>query len=270
MSNSNLVDVTMLSPNCTKREGKISKITIHHMAGNLSVESCGKVFAPKSRKASSNYGIGSDGRVGLYVDEGFRSWASSNKANDEVAVTIEVADSSNAAPWTITDKAYAKLIDLCVDICQRNGIKELIWTGDKLGNLTVHRFFKATECPSDYLMAKMPQIAADVNSRLKPQKAQIEPKPTQTIKSTPSTNKALEKAQSKADGHSKGTTLRVTAQSGLNIRSGAGANKSLVGSPLPFGATVVWYGFYTTVGTDKWYLVKCRDVEGYCLSKYLK
>lgn len=266
MSNSNLVDVTMLSPNCNKREGKISKITIHHMAGNLTVEACGKVFAPKSRKASSNYGIGSDGRVGLYVAEDCRSWASSNKANDEISVTIEVADASNSAPWSVTDKAYAKLIDLCVDICQRNGIKELIWTGDKMGTLTVHRFFKATECPGDYLMSKMPQIAAEVNSRLKPHKAQIEPKKEKVV----NTNKAVEKAQSKAEGHSKGTMLRVSAQNGLNIRNGAGETKPLASSPIPYNANVTWYGFYTTVGADKWYLVKYKNVEGYCLAKYLK
>lgn len=270
MSNSNLVDVVVLSPNCNKREGKISKITIHHMAGNLTVEQCGKVFEPKSRKASSNYGIGSDGRVGLYVDESFRSWASSNKANDEIAVTIEVADASNSAPWTVTDKAYTKLIDLCVDICQRNGIKELKWTGDKNGTLTVHRFFKATECPSDFLMGKMPDIAAKVNARLNSQKAQIETKTPSANNSTPASNKGLDKAQSKAEGHSKGTKLVVTAQSGLNVRSGAGTTKKIICSPIPHRATVVWYGYYSVVNGEKWYLVRYNGTDGYCLSKFLK
>ena len=88
MSNSKLVNYTRLSPNCNKpRNHKIDKITIHHMAGNLTVEQCGAVFAPTSRQASSNYGIGSDGRVGLYVDEANRSWCSSNAANDHRAIT---------------------------------------------------------------------------------------------------------------------------------------------------------------------------------------
>lgn len=239
------------------------------MAGNLSVETCGNVFKPKSRKASSNYGIDSNGRVGLYVPEDYRSFASSSKANDEIAVTIEVADDSNKAPWKITDKAYNKLIDLCVDICQRNGIKELIWTGDKKGNLTVHRFFKATECPSDYLMNKMPQIANDVNVRLGSQKAKTEPKTEKATNTPLTTNKSLEKAQSKADGHSKGTMLTVNAKSGLNIRLGAGASKPLASAPVPKGAQVKWFGYYTTVGTDKWYLVQYKDITGYCLSDYL-
>lgn len=167
MSNSNLVSYTKISPNRTSpRQNTIKKITIHHMAGNLSVETCGNVFAPTSRKASANYGIGTDGRVGMYVEERDRAWTSSNRDNDNQAVTIEVANNSGAPNWTVSDAAYNKLIDLCVDICQRNGIKELIWTGDKNGTLTCHYMFAATACPGPYLKSKMPEIAAAVNARL--------------------------------------------------------------------------------------------------------
>ena len=167
MSNSNLVSYTKISPNRTSpRKDTIKKITIHHMAGNLSVESCGNVFAPASRKASANYGIGTDGRVGMYVEEKDRAWTSSNADNDNQAVTIEVANNSVAPNWTVSDVAYSKLIDLCVDICQRNGIKELIWTGDKNGTLTCHYMFSNTACPGPYLKSKMPEIAAEVNARL--------------------------------------------------------------------------------------------------------
>ena len=83
------------------------------MAGNLSVETCANVFCG-TRKASSNYGIGTDGRVGLYVDEKDRAWTSSSSANDSQAVTIEVANNSGAPNWTVSDKAFNKLIDLCV------------------------------------------------------------------------------------------------------------------------------------------------------------
>lgn len=167
MSNSNLVSYTKISPNRTSpRQNTIKKITIHHMAGNLSVETCGNVFAPTSRKASANYGIGTDGRVGMYVEEKDRAWTSSNRDNDNQAVTIEVANNSGAPNWTVSDAAYNKLIDLCVDICQRNGIKELIWTGDKNGTLTCHYMFAATACPGPYLKSKMAEIAAAVNARL--------------------------------------------------------------------------------------------------------
>ena len=168
MSNSSLVNYTKLSPNYSTRPGKISKITIHHMAGNLSVEACGNVFAPTSRQASSNYGIGSDGRIGMYVEEKHRAWTSSNRANDEVAVTIEVANDGGAPNWHVSDKALAALIDLCVDICKRNGIAKLNWTGTASGNLTIHKFFAATSCPGPYLESKMGYIAEQVNKRLAP------------------------------------------------------------------------------------------------------
>lgn len=166
MSNSSLVNYTALSPNhYNGRNHSIDKITIHHMAGNLSVERCGSVFANSSAQASSNYGIGTDGRVGLYVEENNAAWTSSNYANDNRAVTIEVANDGGAG-WSVSDTAYNKLIDLCVDICQRNGIGALTWTGDANGTLTVHRMFAATTCPGDYLYARMENIADAVNNRL--------------------------------------------------------------------------------------------------------
>jgi len=138
------------------------------MAANLTVETCGNVFAPASRGASSNYGIGSDGRVGMYVEEKDRSWCTSSAANDNRAVTIEVANTEAKEPWPVSDKALAALIDLCADICKRNRIKQLVWRPDKNnpGNMTVHRWFANKACPGDYLYGKHGYIAAEVNKRL--------------------------------------------------------------------------------------------------------
>ncbi len=166
MSNSTLVSYTKLSPNFNKRTNKISKITIHHMAGNLTVETCGEVFIKPERQASSNYGIGSDGRVGMYVEECNRAWTSSNAENDYQAVTIEVANNGGTPDWKVSDVALAKLIDLCVDICKRNNIPKLNYTGDKNGNLTKHSMFAATACPGPYLGGKFKYIADEVNKRL--------------------------------------------------------------------------------------------------------
>lgn len=167
MSNSPLVSYTRLSPNCSSRDGaRITKITPHHMAGCLSVETCGSVFASSSRGASSNYGIGGDGRIALYVPEDKRSWASSSYANDRQAVTIEVANSATGGDWPVSDAAWESLIALCVDICQRNGINGLTWTGDANGSLTCHYMFKATACPGPYLKSRMGQLADEVNKRL--------------------------------------------------------------------------------------------------------
>ena len=166
MSNSKLVNYTKISPNSSARTGKISKITIHHMAGNLSVEACAAVFQDTSRQASSNYGVGTDGRIGLYVDESRRAWTSSNRDNDNVAVTIEVANDGGAPDWHVSDKALESTIALCVDICQRYGIPEINFTGDKTGNLTMHKWFAATQCPGPYLESKFLYIAEEVNRRL--------------------------------------------------------------------------------------------------------
>ncbi len=167
MSNSPLVDYVKISPNSTNpRRKAISKITIHHMAGNLSVETCGNVFAPTSRKASSNYGVDSKGRVGMYVEEKNRAWTSSSSANDDQAVTIEVANDEIGGNWHVSDAALNKTIELCVDICKRNGIKKLNFTGDTSGNLTMHKWFAATSCPGPYLESKFPYIAEEVNKRL--------------------------------------------------------------------------------------------------------
>lgn len=171
-TNSSLVNYTKISPMKNygrvhptyNPSGVIDKITIHHMAGNLSVETCGSVF--QTREASANYGIGSDGRIALYVDEKDRSWASSSPANDYRAVTIEVANNTGSPNWTVSDAAYASLIKLVVDICKRNNIKQLNYTGDASGNLTMHRFFAATACPGPYLKSKFPDIANRVNAQL--------------------------------------------------------------------------------------------------------
>jgi hypothetical protein len=174
MSNSSLVTYKKLSPNYSRpRNRKIDTITIHCMAGNFTVETCGKIFSAESRKASSQYGIGTDGRIAQYVDESDRSWCTSSAANDNRAITIEVANDSGEPDWHISQKALEALIQLCVDICQRNDIPKLLWKADKnlIGqvdkqNLTVHRWFAAKACPGDYIYNMLGKIADEVNKRL--------------------------------------------------------------------------------------------------------
>lgn len=171
MSNSGLVDYTLISPYRTSpRRGTIKGVAIHCMAGNLTVESCGALF--QRREASSHYGIGSDGRVGQYVDEKDRAWCTSN-AIDHYLVTIEVANTKAAEPYPVSDAAYKTLIDLLVDICQRNGIQKLLWQADKslMGqwgeqNMVVHRWTANKSCPGNWLYEHHGQIAAEVNARL--------------------------------------------------------------------------------------------------------
>lgn len=179
MSNSKLVVYTKLSPHCTKpRQGTIKGISIHTMAGPGSVEGCGQVF--QTSEASSHYGVGPDGRIGQYVLEENRAWCCSHKVDHEV-VTIEVSSiQSYQEPYECTEAAFESLIDLCVDICQRNGIKELIWKEGKqycpaftgnwaVCNMVPHRYTtnKGKSCPGNYLFGKYGEIAERVNARLK-------------------------------------------------------------------------------------------------------
>ena len=173
--NSPLTQYVKLSPNADfPREGKIQKITVHHMAGTISMERLGDVFANPGRRASSNYAIDIDGNVALYVEECNRAWTSSSPENDNLAVTIEVANDENGGQWHVSDESYAALIHLCVDICKRNGIDELVWTGDENGSLTIHKFFNSdTECPGPYLESMMPQLAEEVTRQLEDQRGGV-------------------------------------------------------------------------------------------------
>ena len=194
-TNSPLVSYTCISPNKTngrtvpasyanRWDGEIiDTITIHCVVGQASVESLGNVFANPARQASSNYGIGYDGRVGMYVEEKDRSWCSGGEKNcngmtgslnDYRAVTIEVA-SDTEYPYAVTDAAYASIIELCADICKRNGIKKLLWEADpdlvwdkSRQNMTAHRWFAYKSCPGDYLYERFGDIAEKVNRKLDP------------------------------------------------------------------------------------------------------
>lgn len=173
MSNSPLVAYTKISPNKTSpRNHVIDTISIHCTAGQNSVETLGNIFSKISRKASSNYGIGYDGKIGMYVEEKDRSWCTSSASNDNRAITIEVA-SDSTHPYLVKDAAYNSLIALLVDICKRNNIKELKWKADKslIGqvskqNMTVHRWFANKACPGDYLYNLHYKIAYEVNKQL--------------------------------------------------------------------------------------------------------
>ena len=176
-TNSKLVAYTKLSPNHSgARTHSIDRITPHCVVGQCTAEGLGDWFAKSSTKASSNYGIDRDGRVGMYVEEKNRSWCSSSSANDQRAVTIECA-SDTSEPYAFRDVVYQKLITLCVDICRRNGKNKLIWFGDKDKTLnyspksgemilTVHRWFANKSCPGNWMYARMGDLAAKVTAQL--------------------------------------------------------------------------------------------------------
>ena len=236
MSNSSLVSYTALSPNHSgERTHSIDRITPHCVVGQLSAESICGCFTSASRKASCNYGIGTDGEIALCVEEKNRSWCSSDRDNDQRAVTIECA-SDKSEPYTMNSAVYNSLINLCVDICKRNGKSKLLWLGDKNKTLayspksdemvlTVHRWFANKACPGDWLYSRMGDLATKVTARLGGN--------TTEEKSTFSSYK-----------------VKVTA-SVLNIRKGAGTNYALAGAIRNGGVyTIVQES--TGQGATKW------------------
>ena len=176
-TNSPLVDYTNLSPNHSGlRTHSIDRITPHCVVGQLSAESICGCFTSTSRQASCNYGIGKDGRVSLCVEEKNRSWCSSSAANDQRAITIECA-SDLTHPYAMNSAVYTSLIELCTDICKRNGKAKLLWLGDKNKTLnyapaademvlTVHRWYANKACPGDWLYSRLSDLAAKVTAAL--------------------------------------------------------------------------------------------------------
>ena len=250
-TNSSLATVRMISPNRTpNRNHVIDTITIHCFVGQVTAKRGCEVFQPSSRKASCNYVVGYDGSIGLCVEEKDRSWCSggtdkkgnpirvngiSGSSNDYQAVTIEVA-SDTKHPYTITDKAMAALIELCTDICRRNGIKQLLWKGDKTlvgrvaqQNLTVHRWFANKACPGDYIYERLGDIAAKVNAKL-------------GVSFAPTTPAIPE---SKVP-----YKVRITATD-LRIRKGPGTNTAIVQKAIAPGVYTI-VSEATGEGATKW------------------
>lgn len=226
MSNSSLVSYTKLSPNHSgQRTHSIDCITPHCVVGQLSAESICGCFTSTSRQASCNYGIGTDGRISLCVEEKNRSWCSSSNANDQRAVTIECASDMNE-PYAMNSQVYASLIDLCVDICKRNGKSKLLWLGDKDKTLnyspksdemvlTVHRWFANKSCPGNWLYARLGDLATQVTNKLGGVTASAPATPTQPT----TTNKNFPSVP---------FTVEVLIPD-LNIRKGAGMNYATIG-----------------------------------------
>lgn len=190
-TNSPLVSYTKISPNRnSSRNHTIDTITIHCVVGQVTVERLGEIFAPSSRQASSNYGVGYDGRIGMYCEEKDRSWCTSSRENDNRAITIEVA-SDTKHPYAVTQAAYNATIQLVADICKRNGIKKLVWSTNKSDrvnhkngcNMTVHRDYANKSCPGQYLYDRHGEIAAEVNKLLGAETKPEEPvTPSGTVK----------------------------------------------------------------------------------------
>lgn len=166
MSNSSLVNTTVWSAEGNYTHGrsgrKIEMVTLHHMAGVLSAQQCGMIFQQAGRGASAHYGIGKDGKIGLYVDEYNTAWANANWDSNCKAVTIELSNSMASGDYPVSDIVLNKAIDLIVDIFKRNNLGKCV----KGQNLTWHSMYSSTYCPGDYVRSKLDYIVDKVNEKL--------------------------------------------------------------------------------------------------------
>ena len=238
MSKSSLVTYTQIVKNKDAGRGgkKIDKIFVHHMAGNLTVKQCGNVFA--TREASAHYGV-SGSQIGQYVDEADTAWHCGNYPYNQRSIGIELANDGGASSnWHVSDKTIATAIELIADICKRNGISKLNFTGNLNGNLCMHSYCAATACPGGYLKGKFKYIADEVNKRLSSAATPSKP---------PNNNKWLT--------YSLPFTVRVKAKD-LYIRSGAGTN---YGKVKVDGSQFIKPGVYT--------IIEVKEAGGYTWGK---
>lgn len=249
---SSLVDFVKISPNNSgQRTHTIDRITPHCVVGQWDISTFGSYFSNPQVKASCNYGIAKDGKVALVVEENKRSWCSSSNENDQRAVTIECS-SEKTSPYAFNNAVYNKLIDLCADICRRNGKNTLLWLGTKEATLsynpkpnemvlTVHRWFKNKACPGDWLMARMTDLATKVTNKLKG-----------TTIDTPVVTPAKSEFP---------YIVQITADV-LNIRKGPGTNYPVVGQ-------IKDKGKYTIMEVQNGF-GKLKSGAGYISMKYTK
>lgn len=243
MSHSPLATYVSLSPNHSgTRRHKVDTITPHYMAGNLTIETCAQVFKPTSRKASSNYGIGSDGRIGVYVEEENRAWTSSSAANDQRAITIECA---NLKDGSLTDGCWASLVALCADVCKRYGYEGVYYCGsasysrlpDGYMLLTMHKWFADTDCPGPWLSGRFTQLAHDVNVLLQDGEAPASSGPAAT--------------RLDVDGYAGPKTIRRAQEVAGTRADGEVSNQpKWVRSQPQNRKTGVWKAGDTKVGSD--------------------
>lgn len=270
---STLTSIIKLSPNHSgKRTKNICYITPHCFVGQVSVEDGLNAFVPTSRKASCNYVIGKDGRIGGCVPETNRSWCSSSNNNDQQAITIECA-SDTKAPWAFNNDVYEALVELCVDICREYGKTKLTWIENKTValttpvaademRLTVHRWYANKSCPGDWMYARMGALATRVTNKLKKVEMPTKPEAPQPIMPAKPSAK-VDAAKEKTEAY-KGI-YKVTAKSGLNMRTGADTKKTCI-ETIPFNKQITCYGYHT----GDWLLIQYNGKIGYVYKRYTK
>ena len=246
---SSLATFEFISPNKgIPRNRTIRRLSPHCVAGNLSVESTLKLAAFQAGgSASTNYAIDSTGRSGLGVEETNRAWTTSSAANDNEAITFEIANNGGAPDWRMSDAAINTFLDQAVETCKYYGYKSVAyqekpsnvtigtdateawiktWAPDSSMIITLHNWYKNKACPGPYFMRQLPWLVREMNKRLQdpnwtPEKfigeGAVKPDTSpQTPAKTPPSNEG---------GVSYFIRINTTS---LNVRKGPGTNYEVV------------------------------------------
>lgn len=153
-----------ISPHKAKRTHSIDRFTPHCIVGLWTAKQGADYFATTDRECSANYVIGKDGDIAISVPEDYRAFTSSNRANDDRAITIECA-SEKTAPYKFPEATYLKLVELCCDVAIRYNKKRVVYVEDKNYepkpdelSITLHRWFAKKSCPGDWFVSMIPDF----------------------------------------------------------------------------------------------------------------
>lgn len=221
----------------------ISGVTVHHMAGNLTLEQCRAAL--DSNGTGAHYGV-AGGRVAQFVDDYNRAWAcgdgiGTGGGNDRT-ISIEHAN-DHADPWTVSEDTLDTGAHLTAAICVYYKLGRPEWGK----NVWPHRHWSATACPGElygsqkdaYIAHAQAWYDSMVNGAAEPEK----------------TSQGAFQAHAGASAKTEnfGGRYRCTV-SKLNVRT----------APSLSGSVVASYGLGQTVVLDDWY----KSADGYIWGRY--
>lgn len=148
----------------TGRAVPIDTIIIHH-AATTDFNGIGATFRNPARNASAHYGVGSNGNVDQYVNEGDTAWHAGNWPVNQRSIGIENVNQTGAPDWLVAQSTFNTLIELVTDIAKRHNLLPLVVGGNlRKGYLGGHKdvSINPTACPVT-LESRLHELADRVN-----------------------------------------------------------------------------------------------------------
>ena len=144
----------------------VNGIVIHH-AVCTNISAMDSVFQRANYGGSAHYGV-QDWTVHQYVDENDCSWHCGNYWGNQNTIGIECVNSALGGDYPVSDETLEMTAQLVADIAKRYNLGKLYLNPDEdCPKLSGHRDWSATQCPGDYLYARLQAIcdrANEINS----------------------------------------------------------------------------------------------------------